>query len=1184
MKKIRLKKLHFLKIAVLRHGINKNVLLLGIFMMFSLWNYASAQTKNVTLDVKDMALREVFKLVKEQTGTKFIYSEIEIQKSSNVTLKFENLPLKTALERIFKDQPYSFEIQGDIVVVKPAPQKKGEPEKKKTRTIKGRITDENGQPIPGANVWLKGTTTGVPSDVNGNYILTFDEKYNVVVVSFVGYKSVEETIGNREEINFKLVPDDETIDEVVVTGYQTISKERSTGAFAKVSSQSLEMRRMDNISSVLEGQIAGYSDGIIRGVSTMNAQKTPLYVIDGFPVENTSIDAYGNVTENAPVLNMEDIESITILKDASAASIYGARAANGVVVIVTKKAKQGKTQIQMSGVLTVHPYSYYTGNLTSSADIIELEKEWAAGNPELNNGIDRALAEANNRRNNFASPSAGIDILLDLYTEKIGQADADAKLAELASRGYRYYKDVEKYAKRNPFYQQYNLSVGKATDRNNFTLSASYRNNKEEDKYAKNDQIGLNVQNSMQVTSWLKADVGVYINFKNATDQTYDLLSAYGAGFTASPYDRLKDDDGNRITMPSQYKKTVRDNIENYGLYDVDITPLSELDRRLKKTREFMSRMYAKLDVKILDWLSYNTMFQYEYGVSRVKRLEEMDSYATRVMINKFATYTDGDVVYNLPVGDIYYTQNHFSNAYNFRQQLNVDKTLNGVHAITWILGQEIRNAKLEYNSLTRYGYDDALLTSQYIDEPLLTKGFSGLMNSWASLSAPSTQKELVNRFVSFYSNAAYSYDNRYTLSGSIRWDRSNLWGTNSKYQNKPLWSVGANWNINRESFFDCSWVDMLKLRASYGIGGNIAKDAAPYLTANYYTSSLVGGLYGNISSPPNPNLRWEKTTTVNVGVDFSVFTNRLSGSFEVYNKKSVDLLANQMGVPTEGFGYRTLTFNNGAMRNRGFELTLRGDVFRETAFKWNMGFLLGYNKNKVTKINVEAPVYYLQIDYPEAYPVQGNPYNGIYAYKWVGLSETGEPQIYDKDGNVTTTDYTDLEAIHYIGTTVPVYSGSFTNVLNYKNFELSIQMLYAGGHKVRNTNIPQINMGGPYSSTIVSMTNKDIRKRWKQAGDEKYTDVPRVLFGYSPDYNSARESIYRGADIHVWDASYIKINNISLTYRMPDEWAKKIGFGGARIQFNIENLATIAFDSKAGYLLGSKDKPNYVCGLYLNF
>ena len=192
--------------------------------------------------------------------------------------------------------------------------------------------------------------------------------------------------------------------------------------------------------------------------------------------------------------------------------------------------------------------------------------------------------------------------------------------------------------------------------------------------------------------------------------------------------------------------------------------------------------------------------------------------------------------------------------------------------------------------------------------------------------------------------------------------------------------------------------------------------------------------------------------------------------------------------------------------------------------------------------------------------------------------------QIYDKDGNITTTDYTDLEAIHYVGTTVPEYSGSFTNVFNYKDFELSIQMLYAGGHKIRNTNIPKINMGDPYSNGIIDMTSKDIRKRWKQAGDEKITDVPCLLFYTSPDFNYDRESIYKGADIHVWDASHIKISNISLTYKIPNEWVKKIGFGGARVQFNIENLATIAFDRKAGYLLGSKDKPNYVCGLYLNF
>ena len=564
-----------------------------------------------------------------------------------------------------------------------------------------------------------------------------------------------------------------------------------------------------------------------------------------------------------------------------------------------------------------------------------------------------------------------------------------------------------------------------------------------------------------------------------------------------------------------------------------------------------------------------------------MNRLEELASFLTRETINSFATVENGEAVYHLPEGDIYYTEKQTTNNYNFRQQLNVDKTFQDVHSLTWILGQEVCNQKVEYESVTRYGYDSDMLSSQYIDETELTNGFTGLMDTWAYISAPWAKSELENRFVSFYSNAAYTYADRYTLSGSIRWDRSNLWGTNSKYQNKPLWSVGASWNINNEAFFNASWVDMLKLRFSYGIGGNIAKDAAPYLTASYYTSTLVGGQYGSISSPPNPDLRWEKTTTINVGVDFAFFAGRLSGAFDFYNKNSEDLLANQMGVPTEGFGYSTLTFNNGAMRNRGFELTLRGDVINRGDWVWNMGYVLSYNKNKVTKINVEAPAYFLQLDYPESYPRQGKPYNAIYAYKWAGLSAEGEPQIYDAEGNITTTDYTDLDAIHYVGTTVPVYSGSFTNVLTYRNFELSLQILYEGGHKFRSTNIPTINMG----RTDVSVTNKDIMDAWENPGDEAVTDVPRLLFsGISEDYNYDRESIYRGADIHVYDASKIMFNNFSLAYRMPVDWVKKIGLGGARLQFNIENMATIAFDKDAGYMLGTKDKPNYVLGLYLNF
>ncbi|MDM8158443.1 SusC/RagA family TonB-linked outer membrane protein [Labilibaculum sp. K2S] len=1146
-----------------------------------------SQQTTFTVEFKDASIYDMMQEVKNSSEFDFLYSDDEIEGVKINNAEFYGSRVEEILNECLKGTKITYKIEDKVILLMPAPPKPNLEESVQEKEVHGTVTDENGIPLPGVSVVIKGTTIGAATDIDGNYTISFDNENAVLVYSFVGMLPQELVYNGQALLNITLQADSEQMDEVVVTGYQTISKERSTGSFSKVTGKSLETRRLNSLADVLEGQIAGYSDGIIRGVSTMNAMASPLYVIDGFPVENTSIDNYGNVTENTPELNMEDIESITILKDAAAASIYGARAANGVVVIVTKKAQKGKVQIDFSSTVTWKPYDYYTGNLTNSADVIELEKEWAASNPELNNGLARAQAEADNRRNNYKWPSAGVDVLLDMYSGAISESDANAKLSELASRGFQYYDDVAKYAKRDLFYQQYNLSIGKATELNNFKFSVTYKKNKEEDIYSKSNQIGMNIMNSLQLTSWLKADLGVYINYKNATEQTYDLLSPYSAGFTGSPYDRLVDDNGTTVSVASQVRKTVRDNVSNYGLYSLDLTPLDELNRKLGKTKEFSNRTYAKLNVKITPWLNYDAMFQYEYGVNRYQRLNELDSYSTRTTINKFASNSNGSAVYNLPKGDIYYDRNHFSNSYNFRQQLNLNKTFQEKHQITWILGSETRHSKLEYSDQTRYGYDSDMLTSQYLNQPLLTGGFSGLMNSWAYLGANdlASQRELVNRFVSFYSNAAYSYNNKYTLSGSIRWDRSNLWGTNSKYQNKPLWSVGANWNVNKEDFFDLDWVNMLKLRTSYGIGGNIAKDAAPYLTASYYTSSLVGGVYGNISSPPNPDLRWEKTTTINAGADFSLFNNRLSGSVDVYKKKSVDLLANQQGTPTEGFGYNTLAFNNGSMENKGVELAVQADLVHGKNFTWNAGFLLGYNKNKVTKINVEAPFYVLQFDYPQEFPRVNNAFNGIYSYKWAGLNDQGEPQIYDVDGNKTSTDYTNMDNIHFSGTTVPKYSGSIMNRFSYKNFDLSVLLLYAGGHKVRNTNIPKINMADPYGSAMISVTNKDIRNRWKQAGDENKTDVPRLLFyGNSPDYNYYRESVYNYSDIHVLDASYVKINNISLAYHLPSEWCSKLKLGSARVQFNVENLKTFAFEKKAEYMLGAKERPTFVGGVYLSF
>lgn len=395
---------------------------------------------------------------------------------------------------------------------------------------------------------------------------------------------------------------------------------------------------------------------------------------------------------------------------------------------------------------------------------------------------------------------------------------------------------------------------------------------------------------------------------------------------------------------------------------------------------------------------------------------------------------------------------------------------------------------------------------------------------------------------------------------------------------------------MHRESWLSgISWIDMLKARVSYGIGGNVAKDSAPYLTASYYPNYNVGGQYGSVSSRPNPDLTWEKTKTTNVGIDFSAFRGRLNATIDYYNKRGENLLANTMGVPTEGFGYSTYSINNGEMLNRGIELSVSGDIIRTKDWTWGMNLVYSYNKNEVTYVNVKAPMYVLQFDYPEAYPWVGNPYRAIYAYKWAGLSEDGLPQVYDGDGNAVTYNPSSLDAITYAGSTTPTYGGSWGTSLRYKNWDLSMLFIFEGGHQMRNTFLPMLSNDynsstWSYSPSIKAGINADIENRWKQAGDEKRTDIPRLVFADDPLYTSDSYDIYQKADINVISAGNVRLKNLSLAYRLPGKLAKKAMLKGARVQFNMENVFMLASDSRAKYLMGGYNKPNFVWGIYLNF
>ncbi|MDR2284024.1 MAG: SusC/RagA family TonB-linked outer membrane protein, partial [Sphingobacterium sp.] len=1038
--------------------------------------FSSNAFSQITLKFRQTNAKEVMSSIEKQSGYRFVYDESSIQ-FPQINVNVSNGSIEQVLAQTFAKTNIEYKIVQKNILLKNTSTTKtqtgsgevGKAEVAQNFTFSGRVVSETGTGLAGASVRLKNSDIVVSTNENGNFTLESNSRTGTLQISFLGHQTIEVTA--RPQLGNLVLPlltaEIEEIAVSVSTGYQTIAKERVTGAFAQLPTESLKQQRLNNLSTLLEGRIAGYHNGLLRGTTSMNGVTAPLYVVDGFPVDNNRIDSYGSITEALPNINLEDIESITVLRDAAAASIYGARAANGVVVIVTKKGKAKGTEINASAVLTHTPYYFNTDRLTSSADLIDIEEEWAQRNTAF---ATMSPSDAQNALDNMLYYSGGIQTLLREKAQLISAQERDNTLSRLAAQGYRYYDDVAKYGKRNPFSQQYNLSLSSGSEKNRFYASSTYQKNLAENINSKDDNLGINLRNITQVNSWLSVELNSYIRYGRQDLQTYDLLNS--PGFTYLPYDGLINADGSHFISTAAMRMSQQNlsDIDQYGLYNMDINPLDEMNNNIQKMNRFSNRSFIRLNTQITDWLSASSAFQYEFAHDKSDLLYDKNSYYVRNRVNSFYKIDNGIGKYIMPYGNIYnFTQQNI-HSYNFRQQLDVNKTFHEKHNLNAIAGLEIRNNKMAINNQTLYNYDPDLLTSQMIDPSILTGGgiFGGTFNQSTDQGRIA---EVTNRFVSFYGNAGYSYDNRLMLTGSLRWDRSNLWGTSSKYQDKPIWSLGAGWNLHNESFFNVSAINQLKIRSSYGIGGNIDNNSSPYMTAYYSNNANVGGITGSISRRPNPLLSWEKTTTFNIGTDFGLFNNRFYGSLDYYRKEGSDLLANTQGVPTEGWGYSTYSINNGGMTNHGFETTLGGRILEQGSFSWNSNLLYAYNKNKVTYVNVEAPMYVLQLDYPEAFPRIGNPYQAIYGYDWAGLNENGIPQVYDAQGEKTTINPGTLESIVYAGSKVPYHTASWTNSLSYKNFDFSIMLTYEGGHRIRNTDLPYVGTRSinwsPYTNVV---------------------------------------------------------------------------------------------------------------------
>lgn len=1008
----------------------------------------------------------------------------------------------------------------------------------KQTKITGIIRDEFGESVPGANVLVKGTTNGTITNVDGKFTLSVHPG-ETLVVSFVGYANLEVKVTpSKTDYSIYLKPDNQVLDEVIVTGYQTISKERATGSFAIMTPKDMEGKLQTNILDRMEGMVAGLKivpttsggTGVpeIRGISTLNGTTKPLYVVDGIPYEGV-LDA----------INPSDIVNVTVLKDATAASIYGARSANGVIVITTRMGQTGKTRVNYTGSIKFKPLpdrDYY--NYTSSAETVDLMQELFANSHNTYDPNDRRSTN---------------EVYLLMYKQEAGEITADEmeKQLDVYRNQDRYGQVKDAFLRSAEMTHQHNLSFNGGSDIYKYSLSVNYQENLPFEKEQSSTRLGFNWRNQFDFFKWLRVDVGV-IN-SNVTEDYDNGITGFGLLNGGTSYRMLRGADG----TPEQWYKSKSqleiDRLNGLGLQDETYIPLNELKNSHYNYANKYWNTNIGASIKIIEGLSLDLRYQTETNSTFKKQYDSKDANSVKSSIND-GTKIDkatGKITNLMPVGGQVSETQGVNNSYTMRAQLNFNRSFLDTHDIQVIAGAERRKVTFESTYIKKLGYDDTSLSYKTINELDLgvqQYGTESIFGSFSYRDGTSAFGYKDDRYISFYANASYTFNKKLTATGSVRMDQSNLFGTDPKYQYKPLWSVGAHYALLQ----NWEWIDRLAVRATYGINGNVAKGSGPYMISTNSTSgnSNTNEFYSYISTPPNPSLRWEKTGVMNFGVDFTLLKGRLSGSVEYYDKSTVDLLGNRAIDPT--FGWSTLLLNYGSMFNRGLEVSLQSENITTPDFRWTSNFIFSYNKNKLTKIENSGTSAYSY--FGSAQNREGYAMNSLFSIRYAGLDKEGFPQAYKADGSIVG-DYSLLEKedLVYSGTQSPPYSSSLSNRFSYKGFDLDFMFVFYGGHKLRD-------VASGYLFTMYPVMNstgavdRDRLNYWKNPGDEKDPNMaPRFLYKHSR--SGATSPLWQYGDKHIQKGDYIKLRDLSVGYTFPRDWMRKYFVENLRVNLQVQNL-----------------------------
>lgn len=1151
--------------------------------------HASAEgvAQNVTYSARNAPIEQVFTEIKKQTGYFFLYTEAILEKARPVTISARDMPLTRFLDEVFKNQPLTYTIASRTITVTASttpPQK--EPERFSTITIK--ITDSVGTPLSGASVTVRNKQAWGVTNANGELTLNVEEG-DMMSISFVGYETKRVTVtaamlSSSNTVVISLKRFDEKLDEVAITintGYQQIRPEQSTGSTFTLRTKEYESRiNTNNFLLGLQNKIPGLlinndvkfeENGLfqIRGISTINGNRSPLIVVDGYPTD-LSLD----------LIDPNEIESVTVLKDAAAATIYGARSSNGVIIVERKKARAGNTRVNFRSTASFTPKEQYG------------RYRWADNAPEIVADYEKALnknasagawAALNSLQGSkYSSPAALIMYHWRSDTDPITTEERDRQLAALAS--YDNAADYSRLFLRTASTQTYNLNLSGGSDRMLYYLTANYsRNNAMQVK--NNDGIfRLSARTTMKLSDRFSLDLNT--DFQEARRNAVPVPDIN----KILPYERFEDEDGNPVAVATGSKVTPIYNsfIMSQGLLDNLYYPLLDLHEVSDQRRAASNRITANFRYKMARGFNLSFGGVYESVRSDNRHLASESSTEARQIVNYYTVpATPSGLTYRIPKGAFLRQQFGNTRGFTLRAQANYDKQLGASHSFNVIAGAELRKLLNTGSTTSYFGYNDQTLFLQPVDFKTISSNFfPTYANSNGALSYSSlfNQTYTDDRFISAYSNLVYSYKGKYSVTGSIRVDQSNLFGTDPKYKYKPLWSVGAAWNVHREDFIrDITWVRVLKLRAAHGFNGNVAKEALPQVIAsdilnNLNPTAAIPAL--SLLSHANSGLRWEQTRNFNIGVNFELFKG-ISGSIDYYIKKSTDILAtNQIDASRGG---TSALINEASIRNNGFELSLQADWISRRKFNWNTGFVFANNTSKVLEvynanINNSSPSWqYISGSF--ANYLKGYAVGALFNYRYAGLDNTGYPLIYDKDGKakpIFSNDEKILD-VSYAGSSIPVINLGLSNRVDIGNFYVYCMINYYGGFKVR---VPV-----PNASDIRPLKGAD--HYWKQPGDEKDPDILPELATTS----SKQHYIHlTNSDKYTVSGSYLTLGDCTAAYSFRgSKWLQKAGLTNFEIKVQASNIYTVGFN-KYDYSLatGSYAKPymtpTYSAAVNINF